>query len=168
MANSTTISKSNAGPEVRWTKMRKTKLRKAKMRLSKVRLSQIQKKKTTILKIKHLQQNEPDWKILIDLPVFIIHFLLMETMIKMGCILIPIKLVPNFTHRGRLVIRGRCCSFSQPSVPLGYKQTVSRGRWEWSVQTEFIFWRHLWGKFGIDISDGNWSKWICKNLFSSL
>ena len=44
------------------------------------------------------------------------------------CILIPINLVPNFTHRGRLVIRGRCCSFSQPSAPLGYKQTVSRGR----------------------------------------
>ena len=44
-------------------------------------------------------------------------------------ILIPINLVPNFTHRGRLVIRGRFCSFSQPSAPLGYKQTVSRGRW---------------------------------------
>ena len=44
------------------------------------------------------------------------------------CIPMPINLVPNFTHRGRLVIRGRCCSFSQPSAPLGYKQTVSRGR----------------------------------------
>ena len=44
-------------------------------------------------------------------------------------ILIPINLVPNFTHRGNLVIRGRCCSFDWPSAPLGYKQTVSRGRW---------------------------------------
>ena len=44
-------------------------------------------------------------------------------------ILIPINLVPNFTHRGSLVIRGHRCNFSQPSAPLGYKQTVSRGRW---------------------------------------
>ena len=36
---------------------------------------------------------------------------------SVSLILIPINLVPNFTHRGRLVIRGRCCSFSQPSAP---------------------------------------------------
>ena len=64
-------------------------------------------------------------------------------------ILMPINLVPNFTHRGRLVIRGHCCSFDQFLWPLGYRQTVISGRWWWLVQTALIFGRHLFGKFGI-------------------
>ena len=42
-------------------------------------------------------------------------------------ILMPINLVPNFTHRGRLVIRGRCCSFDQPSVPPGIYVNSNKG-----------------------------------------
>ena len=56
-------------------------------------------------------------------------------------------------HRGILVIRGRCCSFDQPSAPPRNKQTVIRGRWCWSVQTTLIFVRHLLGKFEIDDGD---------------
>ena len=53
------------------------------------------------------------------------HYCGLQTMMKIDNVwlskwnLIPINLVPNFTHRGRLVIRGRCCSFSRPSAPPG-------------------------------------------------
>ena len=36
-------------------------------------------------------------------------------------ILMPISLVPAFTHRGRLVIRGCYCSIDQPTMPPGIR-----------------------------------------------
>ena len=56
------------------------------------------------------------------------------------CILIPIDLVPNFTHRGRLVIRGHCYTLDQLSAPPEIEENSNK-RTQMVVGPDYT---HIW------------------------